>query len=72
MAESEANDFDSMLEAKAENSKFGASIGSMYTGNNEGCKLFSVSDYLTLMHWDEINFASISSAQAGNQKNYFC
>ena len=71
MAESEANDFDSMLEAKAENSKFGASIGSMYAGNNEGYELLSVSDYLTLMHWDEINFASISSAQANNPKTIY-
>ena len=36
MAESEANDFASMLETKAEDSKFDVSIGSMFAGNNEG------------------------------------
>ena len=38
----------------------------MVAGNNEECKLFSVSDYPTFMHLDKIYFASVSSAQAGN------
>ena len=36
MAESEADNFSSMLEAKDEHSKFGASIVSMVAGNNYG------------------------------------
>ena len=36
MSESEANDFAGMLDAKAEHSKFGASIVSMVAGNNYG------------------------------------
>ena len=71
MAESEANDFSSMLEAKAEHSKFCASIGSTVASNNDGCELFSVSDEPTFMHLNKIDFASVSSAQVGNPQKYF-
>ena len=57
-----------MLEAKDEHSKFGASIGSMDAGNNDGCKIFSVTDDPTFMHLDKIYFAIVSSAQAGKPK----
>ena len=68
MAESEENYFASMIEAKAEHSKFGASIGSMVAGNDDGCELFYVSYEPTIMHLDKIDFSSVSSAQAGKPK----
>ena len=68
MAESYTNNLASMLDAKAEHSKFGASIGSMFSGNKGGCELFSVSDEPTFMHGEKFDFASVSSAQAGNPK----
>ena len=40
----------------------------MVAGNNEECDIFSISDDPNFMHWDNIDFASDSSAQAGNLK----
>ena len=68
MAESEANDFASMIEAKAEHSKFGALISSIVAGNNDGFELLSLSDNLNFMHLDKIDFASVSSTQVGKPK----
>ena len=53
-----------MIEAKAEHSNFGTSIGSMVAGNNDGCELFSVSDDPTSKNLDKIDFDIVSSAQA--------
>ena len=41
----------------------------MVAGNNDGCKILSVSDDPTFMHLDKIYFASVSSAQGGKSKN---
>ena len=68
MAESEANDYDIILEAQSEHSEFGASIGSTFAGNNEGCVLFYVSYEPNFMHGDKFYFASVSSAQASKPK----
>ena len=68
MAESEADNFSSMLEANDEHSRFGASISIMVARNNEGYELFYVSDDLTFIHCNKIDFASVSSVQAGTPK----
>ena len=71
MAEYEANNVASILDSKAEHSKFGASISNMVAGNNYGWDLFSISDKPTFIHLDKIDSVSVSSAQAGKPKNIF-
>ena len=69
MAGSDTSYFASMLEYKAEYSKFGASIVSIFAGNNEVCELLFVSDEPNFMHDNKVDFASVSSAQTSNPKN---
>ena len=61
MDESDINSFSSMLDTRVEHSNFGASIGSMFSENNEFCELLSVSDELTFMQGDKFDFSSVSS-----------